>query len=223
MKTHKLMIKTHKKTGLKYLCYTTSEGSTYKNYKGSGKYWKRHLKKHGEDIDTELIFSTECYDEFVREAKAKSAEYDIVQSDEWANLREEDGNGGDTTSNRMWINDGVTDKYAYKTEPIPEGWSRGRSKCVFNDVENQRKFGAMADIEKRGAGIKRAWDSGKFDKRDNSKLGRSGDDNVSKRPEVREKIKAAADLRWSDPKERAKQSDMMKRVKRERHRANKDQ
>lgn len=198
MKTHKLMIKTHNVTGLKYLCYTTTEGSTYKKYKGSGKRWKHHLKKHGDDITTECIFSTEDYDEFVSMAKMKSVEYDIVQSKGWANLREEDGTGGDTVSNRMWITDGLTDKYHFKTDPIPEGWSRGRSKCVFNDPDKQREFAAIADTETRRAGMRRAWATGKMDHRDHSKCGIKGDANPAKRPEVRAKLKESAIRRWSD-------------------------
>ena len=41
-----LYIKTHSKTGLKYLGYTQKKDPF--SYTGSGTYWKRHLKKHGE-------------------------------------------------------------------------------------------------------------------------------------------------------------------------------
>lgn len=47
-----LYIKTHNITGLKYF------GKTIKNplkYKGSGKYWKRHLAIHGNDVTTEVV------------------------------------------------------------------------------------------------------------------------------------------------------------------------
>ena len=187
---HKLMIKTHNKTNLKYLCYTRSEGEKYSSYKGSGKYWKKHLKKYGDDITTELIFETEDKERFVAEARKKSIEFNIVESEDWANLKLEEGDGGDTVSNKMWVTDGTFDKYINKDDEIPQGWKRGRSKCVFNDKEKQREFGAMADIEKRGKKIKEAWDAGKMDHRKpNPKY---GDDNPSRRPEVREKIRKAA-------------------------------
>jgi hypothetical protein len=191
-KTHKLMIKTHNVTGLKYLCYTTTEGSTYDKYMGSGTIWKGHIKKHGEDITTELIFESTDYDEFKEEAIKKSEEYNIVESKEWANLRREEGTGGDTVSNKMWISKDGKSKYHLKDQPIPEGWVKGRANCIFNDHEKQKEFGSMSDPKKRGEKIKEAWDNGKFDKRDHSKCGTSGDDNPAKRPEVRKKISEAA-------------------------------
>jgi hypothetical protein len=201
---HKLLIKTHNDTGLKYLCYTKKKN--HDSYKGSGKYWLRHLKTHGNNITTELILETEDYDEFRKVAVQKSVELNIVESNEWANLRIEDGDGGDTVSNKRWITNGVTDKYALITEDLPAGWRLGRSKCVFNDPKKQAEFASRIDPKKRGMSIKAAWDSGKFDKRDHSKCGNSGDENVAKRPEVKEKIRQAA-LKTSDVRsERAKKT-----------------
>lgn len=190
--THKLMIKTHNKTGLKYLCYTQSTGIYYDNYKGSGKRWKEHLKKHGDDIITVLLFESDSYDEFKLYAIEKSIEFDIVQSDQWANLKPEDGTGGDTVSNKKWITDGASDVYINKDNALPEGWRYGRSNCVFKDSIKQREFASRVDIEFRGSKIKEAWDSGKMDVRDHSKCGSSGDSNPAKRPEVREKMRLAA-------------------------------
>lgn len=190
--THKLMIKVHNKTGLKYLCYTQSEGVYYDNYKGSGKHWKNHLKKHGDDISTVLIFESNNYDEFKKYALEKSIELDVVHSDEWANLKPEDGTGGDTVSNKRWITNGVYDTYINKDKDLPEGWRYGRSNCVFKDSSKQREFATRVNIEFRGSKIKEAWDSGKMDARDHSKCGSRGEDNVAKRPEVREKMRLAA-------------------------------
>lgn len=189
--SHKLMIKTHNTTGLKYLCYTQSEGTKYENYKGSGVLWKKHLKKYGEDISTELIFESESYEDFKIEAIAKSHEWDVVESTEWANLKIEEGDGGDTVSNRMWITNDVDNKYIYKTDEIPEGWRRGR-KCKFSDPEFQMEMNSRVDIEARGKRIKEAWDDGKFDKRDHSKCGVKGKDNPACRPEVKKKISETA-------------------------------
>lgn len=85
----KLMIKTHKVTGLKYLCITKRQN--YKKYLGSGTYWKNHLEKHGRDIETQLIFSTEDYRIFVDKCNHYSMLYDVVFSKEWANLVPETG------------------------------------------------------------------------------------------------------------------------------------
>ena len=183
---HKLMIKTHNETKLKYLCYTRTEGEEYANYKGSGKHWKRHLKKHGDHITTEMIFETEDKEEFKKVATNKSIELDIVNSPQWANLKIEEGDGGDTVSNRMWVTNGSVDKYMFKNDEIPTGWKRGRSKCVFNDKDKQKEFGARADVTLRGKKIKEAWDSGKMSHRKTHR--HCGDDNPMRRPEVKKKV-----------------------------------
>lgn len=198
---HKLMIKTHTITGLKYLCYTRKTGLEYDQYIGSGIGWLKHLDENGIHIHTELIYESEDHNEFVTYARAKSIELNIVDSIEWANLKLEEGDGGDTVSNKMWITDGSTSKYILKTEPIPNGWRRGRSNCVFNNKELQSQFSKRCDPITRGHAIKKTWDSGNF-KRDHSKCGLKGDLNVSKRLEVRAKISAAARKRSEDKRKK---------------------
>jgi len=160
---HKLMIKTHNITGLKYLCYTQRENHCA--YKGSGKLWRLHIKKHGYDVTTELVFQSELYDEFVKVAKEHSAKYDVVNNDSWANMRIEDGTGGDTVSNKCWITDGLVDAYHLKTESIPTGWRKGRSKCIFNDAQKQSEFSHLSSGTAKSEALKNAWESGKFTNR----------------------------------------------------------
>lgn len=90
----KLMIKTHVDTGLKYLCKTTREGKAFDEYLGSGTFWRRHLNKHGKNVSTEVIFETNDPVEFEKTALQKSIEFDVVQSENWANLVYEMGQGG---------------------------------------------------------------------------------------------------------------------------------
>jgi len=201
---HKLMIKTHRKTGLKYLCYTKKKD--HEAYTGSGVDWLQHLLEHGFDYDTELLLATENFDEFKKKAISLSYEYNVVESKEWANRKIEEGDGGDTVSNKKWITNGIVDKYLTKGLELPEGWRYGRSNCIFNDPEKQKEFGSKADLEKRGESIKKAWDEGRVI-RDHSKCGLKGELNVAKRPEVREKIRLAA---LADSKNR---SDRMKILK----------
>lgn len=56
MTIYYLMIKTHNKTGLKYLCQTKQKDPY--SYLGSGEDWKKHRIKHGNDIHTDILLST---------------------------------------------------------------------------------------------------------------------------------------------------------------------
>lgn len=83
--------------GLKYLGKTTRSPF---EYSGSGLYWKRHLKKHNfknSDIKTTILFESFSKDELRLKGIYYSELYDIVSSNEWANIRPETGDGGDTS------------------------------------------------------------------------------------------------------------------------------
>jgi hypothetical protein len=86
-----LYVKTHRQTGLKYLGYTSQDPHSYH---GSGVYWKLHLKKHGYDYDTEILHECQDKDEVRRLGLHYTALWNIVESEDWANLKEECGDGG---------------------------------------------------------------------------------------------------------------------------------
>lgn len=83
------MIKTHNITNLKYLCITKKDD--YEKYTGSGSYWLNHLKTHGYDFSTELLFETEDYEEFLKICLYVSAKYNVALSEEFANAIPEAG------------------------------------------------------------------------------------------------------------------------------------
>ena len=87
-----LYVKTHTITGLKYLGKTTSK-DPYK-YLGSGKYWRRHLDAHGYTYTTEILKECEHPAMVNFWGQYYSDLWNIVESDEWANLRPETGDGG---------------------------------------------------------------------------------------------------------------------------------
>lgn len=114
-----LYLKTHNKTGLMYL------GKTVKDpfkYHGSGKRWKNHLKVHGKDITTEILFQTEDIDEFRIVALIFSHALDIVESDSYANLTPENGEGGDTFSGKKHSTETIKlmKERAKDRPPMPE-------------------------------------------------------------------------------------------------------
>ena len=92
-----LYIKQHSITGLKYFGKTTKLDPI--KYKGSGEYWKNHIKSHGKThVDTIWYHLFSDIDQLVSIALALSELYDIVDSELWANLIPENGINGGTTS-----------------------------------------------------------------------------------------------------------------------------
>jgi hypothetical protein len=87
-----LYIKQHSITGLKYFGKTTR--NPYK-YLGSGKYWKRHILKHGTKHVNTLWVSPPYFDNSIVDDAVNFSHYhDIVNSTDWANLISENGLDG---------------------------------------------------------------------------------------------------------------------------------
>lgn len=86
-----LYVKTHHKTGLKYLGKTEQEDPF--KYKGSGKYWKEHLRVYGYDVNTEILRECQTNEEVRQWGLYYSELWQVVESDNWANLKEEAGDG----------------------------------------------------------------------------------------------------------------------------------
>ena len=89
-----LYVKQHNRTGLKYFGKTTKPYEVMLQYLGSGTYWKKHIKKHGEDITTTWCQLFEDKEQLVSYALHFSTENSIVKSKEWANLKPENGLDG---------------------------------------------------------------------------------------------------------------------------------
>ena len=87
-----LYVKTHNKTGLKYLGKTISKNPH--RYRGSGLYWIKHLKVHGADYTTEIIKECHSKEELKKWVLYYSDLWNVVKSKEWANLKPENGDGG---------------------------------------------------------------------------------------------------------------------------------
>lgn len=89
-----LYVKTHNVTGLKYFGKTTKDPY---HYRGSGKHWLAHIKKHGNNVSTEVIGYYTNADECATRALQFSKDNCIVESQKWANMIVENGtDGGDT-------------------------------------------------------------------------------------------------------------------------------
>lgn len=189
-----LYVKTHNQTGLKYFGKTTQKDPF--KYKGSGKYWKRHLKIHGNDVSTEIIGYYTDVDACRNKALNFSKDNHISINKEWANFREEDGlSGGDSTSNTRWITNGQIDKLITDDDELEEGFNYGRcaTNCVFKDRKKQKEFASRVDrsSEKFLTARKTAWLKTRHT-RDHSKCGTRGELHHSKTEAVKRKISLAS-------------------------------
>ena len=101
MSIYYLYIKTHKNTGLKYLGKTTKDPF---KYKGSGKDWKPHLDKYGNNHSTEILRECQSKEEVSQWGRYYSTLYNIVNAQDdfgnkiWANRIPETGGGTDNPS-----------------------------------------------------------------------------------------------------------------------------
>ena len=90
-----LYIKQHSVTKKLYFGKTCESYEEMLKYMGSGLHWKRHIKKHGKEYVETIWFClfTEK-EELVKFALMCSKQWEIVSSENWANLMEENGLDG---------------------------------------------------------------------------------------------------------------------------------
>lgn len=112
-----LYVKTHTITGLKYLGQTKKDDPH--KYRGSGIRWLNHLKVHGYTYTTEILKECEHPAMIKFWGQHYSDLWNIVDSDEWANLKPETGDGSAGTK---W-ND--NQRAAHKAKVI---WNKGKGK-----------------------------------------------------------------------------------------------
>jgi hypothetical protein len=97
-----LYIKQHTITGKLYFGKTTKNPE---KYLGSGRYWTKHIEKHGKEHVVNLWYCL-FYDEedCTKFALEFSNNHHIVESDDWANLMLENGaTGGAVKNNHLKI------------------------------------------------------------------------------------------------------------------------
>lgn len=148
MTIYYLYQKTHIKTGIKYLGYTTRNPFTYN---GSGIAWNKHLREHGFEIETLILLESLSKDEIKKQGRYYSELWDIVNSFDWANQMKETGGG--------------------------PGGIKGVSRSEFTKekIRNQlkgRKHSAERNKEKsiRQTGKKQPWVSANLKGRTNTKI-----------------------------------------------------
>ena len=157
MKPTYLYVKEHDKTGLLYFGKTTKKDPF--KYKGSGRYWKRHLNVHGREyVTTKWISETfTSKQEIVEFAEFFSEFFDIVKSKLWANEKVENGLDGGRepgfigkpntlsvrkkTSDRMKINNPMFDEEVKK---------RHKDKINSLDIREKKSKSKKGNTNVRG-------------------------------------------------------------------------
>ena len=143
------MIKTHSSTGLKYLCITTREN--HDSYTGSGVYWRKHLKAHGCDILTDVIYRSDDYADFVEMCNYYSEKYDVARSDEWANMVPETGyNNNDGKPNVVLF-------WEYADDETKQSIIQKRGKAISDNHFSKRED-AAAIYELIGSKLASRWE-----------------------------------------------------------------
>ena len=149
-----LLVKTHNKTGLKYLCQTTRDPH---KYNGSGIYWKRHLKVHGKDHSTEILKECTTKEELKYWGIFYSNLWNVVKSEDWANLKPEEGDGMSSETAKVLNNNPSTKKKNSDSNKVTQNMpsvkenNLRRQKEVFSKELMKKKF--------KTASIKRWEDS----------------------------------------------------------------
>lgn len=130
MTTYYLYVKTHNITGLKYLGQTRF--NPYE-YKGSGTYWKSHIKKHGNDLSTTILLETTDKSKLIEQGLYYSDLWQVDTSEEWANLIKEIGpgrSGPPSEEIRRKISESTKGKNKGK---IP--WNKGKTDIYSNSTK----------------------------------------------------------------------------------------
>ena len=128
--------------GKKYLGYTKRNPYTYL---GSGIRWSNHLKANGfgyKDIKTEILVETDSKEVIKEEGLLWSKKLNILDSEEFLNLTQEEGQGGNTAHlidydlhfrGSKWMNKDGLVKRVKKVEIetyIQNGWSYGMTEEI---------------------------------------------------------------------------------------------
>jgi len=169
--------KTHNKTGLQYL------GKTKRNpfeYKGSGIVWSRHITQHGYDVTTEILRECQTNEEIKDWGLYYSRLWNVVESKEWANLKEECGDGGDMGSEEVY----QRHKISINRPESKKRKSENLKKTLSLPEIREKRSRISKEIATRPEIIQKRMEY--LNSQEFKKI-MSGDNSPAKRPEVREK------------------------------------
>jgi hypothetical protein len=132
-------------SGLFYLGKTESK-DPYK-YTGSGTRWLSEIEKNqysNNDIETWILHKTTNKEDLIHMALYYSRIFNVKESEVWANLKDEEGDGGNTVGGTLVIRKNKQTKHILKHELdqyIENGWTKsGHTKgLLIVNKENKEK------------------------------------------------------------------------------------
>lgn len=154
-----LYLKTHNKTGYSYLGKTVAK-DPYK-YEGSGKLWRRHIKKHGYNVTTKILAESESKDEIKNLGIYYSNIWNVVENKNFANLVPESGDGGAqawTAESRKKVSKSLKgrkrsekqkEKYSKAQKQLAEYHSKKMKEYLSDPVNYQKRYDQLTSNWKK--------------------------------------------------------------------------
>jgi hypothetical protein len=129
--------------GLMYLGKTQAENPY--TYVGSGTLWLKQIKNLGytiNDIETWILHKTYNKKDLSKTGIYYSRLFNVVKNNNWANLKDEEGDGGNTTGGKIIINNGNKQKSIRKQELhhyLNTEWKLGFTEDHINKIIESKK------------------------------------------------------------------------------------
>jgi hypothetical protein len=181
--------KTHNKTGLQYLGKTTRDPNVYK---GSGLRWTNHINEHGYDVTTEILRECSSNEEVKEWGVYYSKLWNVVQDYNWANLKEECGDGGDTSA---FIDYTATD-YDYKSNSSYKEKVSGSCKAAWHDKFNSDDFDELEFKRMCSVRTKKMWQKRGISEDDKRKRSATAKENYLNDPSLSDKVSTGTKAAW---------------------------
>lgn len=131
-----LYLKTHARTNIKYLGQTCEDPHTYA---GSGARWLNHLRRYGDEVDTEILWVGEDRNEMAVTGIRFAKMFNVVASDEFANDALESELDHHQAGNAEWLT----------ANQLPAVQERRRRAALGNTNTRGKKWWYKADTNKR--------------------------------------------------------------------------